>query len=294
MFLSNNMPANAHIKASIRDYRESKRALVYFKLDTIQKGQVGEGIRLLSNRLKAHNIKHRFIAPVMINTSGKLLDTIYSEHIDKPWFQQGFRPFFTGVYKYGYMPPIIVAVMLEMKCGHNEDVFSVLRAPDVIGPLDPYEKNENNMKNADLIVKSVRFKLLNGDHIRPFDDKYCPVLNRIHSSSNEIDAERELGTIYLPIFNEISKYYSSISLFALGIAWKKASNDYKVSNDESRLLFSDINVDKEGNLSIISSINGNNIINLLGIPRIIELYSQIKSLNKLFAARTSEFFAKDQ
>jgi nucleoside diphosphate kinase len=229
----------------IKKISRSSRAFLLLKPDAIRRKQIGKAISSLSSRLEDKGIKHMIIAPVLANMSNLLAETLLKEHAGKEWFEQSQKPFMMGVHPDNRIPSTpVVAFILEMKKSAGQDLFNILRGSDVIGPTDPFKAIKEHPEKAEEIKKCVRYTLISeyNDAIMPFDDPNCPVMNRIHCSANETEAEEEIATFYLSIFEYVSPYYNreaAKDLKALpcntGITYTRTPDDFRLSliSDES-------------------------------------------------------------
>lgn len=236
-----------HINRSvlIKDISGSSRAFLLLKPDAVSRKQIGKAISCLSGRLEDKGIKHMIIAPVLANMSDLLAGTLLKEHAGKEWFEQSQKPFMMGVHPDNRIPSApVVAFILEMKKSAGRDIFAILRGDDVIGPTDPFKAIKANAEKVEQIKKCVRYTLISeyNDAIIPFDDPNCPVMNRIHCSANEAEAEEEIAAFYLSIFEYVSPYYNREAandlrtrLCDTGVTYTPTIDDFRLSliSDES-------------------------------------------------------------
>jgi len=222
--------------ASIQNTRNSTRAFILLKPDTLHRKQIGEAIGSLSKRLDNNCVKHRIVAPMLANMSNGLIETLYSEHAGKDWFKRGFSPFMRGRHPDKRIPNCPIAVfMLEMKNMPGEDMFAVLRGDDVIGPTDPFDAIAKSPERTEQIKKSVRFNLIGGDKIKPWDRIDCPIMNGIHSSSDGSMAKNELSAFYLSIFEYVLPYYSKEAANFLRLRLEGNGSKYALTDHDFRV-----------------------------------------------------------
>jgi hypothetical protein len=242
------------------------------------------------------------LAPVLANMSDLLAGTLLKEHAGKEWFEQSQKPFMMGAHPDNRIPSApVVAFILEMKKSFGpEDIFTVLRGDDVIGPTDPFKMIKEHPERAEQIKKCVRYTLISeyNDAIIPFNDPNCPVMNRIHCSANEAEAEQEIAAFYLSIFEYVMPYYNREAandlrtrLCDTGVTYTLTIDDFRLSLISDKSIYcmaSSLSRDKSLNdkmdyLKKSSAINNyyrnfnaNNAIDMVGqiddlLPEMIRL-----------------------
>ena len=292
-------------KASLQAVRKdiTSRVLIMFKPDAVSKKQIGKGISYLSERLEDKGIKHRFIAPILANVSNKFADVLYKEHVGKDWFENNYKPFMIGIHPDKRVPSSpVVAFILELKNIPGQDIYSILRSDDVLGPTDPFNAIAKYPGRADQIKNSIRYALIGNDPVKIPDLSNSPVMNRVHCSSDPESAEKEIAGFYLSIFEYVLPYYSKEAAEFLRKRLEKTKNNYELAENDVRV---SLLSDKSGNYSVPPknfSINAgrqflkvfgkNNIYKDFKISDIIEIFEQVQNLFPRIIEREEDFFSR--
>ena len=287
--------------AGLQDAQNAVRVFMMFKPCAVSKKQMEKGILYLSERLEDKGIKHRFIAPVLANVSNKFADVLYKEHVGKDWFENNYKPFMIGIHPDKRVPSSpVVAFILELKNIPGQDICSILRSDDVLGPTDQFDAIAKYPERADQIKNSVRSALIGKDPIKYFDISNSPLMNRVHCSSDPESAEKDIAGFYLSIFEYVLPYYSEKAAEFLKRRLEKTKNNYELTENDFRVpLLSD----ESGNYSVPPknfSINDgrqfykvlgkNNIYRDFKMSDIIEIFKQMQNLLPLIKRLEEDFF----
>ena len=174
----------------------TQRALIILKPDGIK--HFSRAIGLLAESLHHQRVNFRILHPFLTNVTPDLAARLWTEPGEK---FDNHRKYMSA----GYTDPRIVSapvitMIIEAETKAGQDLISILRSPDVIGPTNV----EAALKTADpetakKVLASLRYQLTlgAGSRIWPFPKKPGdPMYNRLHCSASPEEAQREIDVAY--------------------------------------------------------------------------------------------------